>query len=311
MSTTATFADYSLIAKKIYPQAELLRHWPLAGGVSAQIEALEIALSGKDTVKIVLRSHKNHDWKAQQSNVTASEFELLDTLFKAGFALPKPVLLDSSCSILADPYFLMEWVEGTTTVAASEGVHAIKQMSEFLANLHSSNIELVAKIDLPRNDDPIAGALNYIPNNKQYASIRKIVAAWQLAPHVDVLLHGDYWPGNVIWHNAHLSAVIDWEDASIGSPLSDLAGCRSELMVAYGETLMQQFSTAYMAHLQQIDGPTISMRDLPIWELYGGHAALATMAEWGLPKEVEIHRREQTQLFVERAARALQENQIT
>src|SRR4029077_16475377 len=30
-----------------------------------------------------------------------------------------------------------------------------------------------------------------------------------------VILHGDFWPGNVLWRNGKLAGVIDWEDALV------------------------------------------------------------------------------------------------
>ncbi len=31
-----------------------------------------------------------------------------------------------------------------------------------------------------------------------------------------VLLHGDFWPGNTLWRNGSLLAVIDWEQPAAG-----------------------------------------------------------------------------------------------
>jgi aminoglycoside phosphotransferase (APT) family kinase protein len=37
------------------------------------------------------------------------------------------------------------------------------------------------------------------------------------------VLHGDYWPGNVLWRDGRLVGVIGWEEAAFGDPLADLA----------------------------------------------------------------------------------------
>ncbi|MCI0397582.1 MAG: phosphotransferase [Chloroflexi bacterium] len=44
-----------------------------------------------------------------------------------------------------------------------------------------------------------------------------------------VLLHGDFWPGNTLWQDGKLVAVIDWEDARSGDPLIDLAISRLDI----------------------------------------------------------------------------------
>jgi aminoglycoside phosphotransferase (APT) family kinase protein len=33
-----------------------------------------------------------------------------------------------------------------------------------------------------------------------------------------VLLHGDYWPGNILWRDGTIEAVVDWEEAQFGDP---------------------------------------------------------------------------------------------
>ena len=38
------------------------------------------------------------------------------------------------------------------------------------------------------------------------------------------LLHGDYWPGNILIHQKGGMTVYDWEDAGIGPAILDLLG---------------------------------------------------------------------------------------
>lgn len=115
------------------------------------------------------------------------------------------------------------------------------------------------------------------------------------------LLHGDFWPGNVLWRGGPLVAVIDGEDAAFGDPLSDLACARVELLCHYDEQAMDHFSEHYLA------GSDVDLTALPLWEVYVSAAALASMAHWGwgLPPEIEARRRRRTEAFFERAGHAL------
>ena len=63
----------------------------------------------------------------------------------------------------------------------------------------------------------------------------------------------------------------------------------------YDEDAVNAFTRHYLS------STSIDTSDLPLWELYGAAATVATMAEWGLPPEVEAHRRERTVWFLERA----------
>jgi aminoglycoside phosphotransferase (APT) family kinase protein len=64
-----------------------------------------------------------------------------------------------------------------------------------------------------------------------------------------VLLHGDYWPGNVLWHDGKIVAVIDWEDARLGDPLIDLAMSRLDLVWICGIYAMHMFTEQYQPSL--------------------------------------------------------------
>ena len=77
-----------------------------------------------------------------------------------------------------------------------------------------------------------------------------------------VLLHGDYWPGNILWQNDTLVAVIDWEDAALGDPLSDLAITRLDLRWIFGTAAMKTFTEKYLRQVK------LDITDLPVWDLY-------------------------------------------
>jgi aminoglycoside phosphotransferase (APT) family kinase protein len=76
------------------------------------------------------------------------------------------------------------------------------------------------------------------------------------------LLHGDYWPGNILWREGQLAAVIDWEDAHVGDPLEDFAISRLDMLWIFGRDAMQSFSRHYQA-VRAVD-----IRALPYWDLY-------------------------------------------
>lgn len=113
------------------------------------------------------------------------------------------------------------------------------------------------------------------------------------------LLHGDFWPGNVLWANAQLVAVIDREGAALGSAASDVACCRAELNAMFDERAVHLFTDSYRA------ASADDLADLALWDIYVGSAALATLHQWGLPSEVETLRRARTSTFVAHAAEAL------
>jgi aminoglycoside phosphotransferase (APT) family kinase protein len=73
--------------------------------------------------------------------------------------------------------------------------------------------------------------------------IRSALASHRSPPqrNAPALLHGDYWPGNVLWQDGELVAVIDWEDAKLGDPLADLAISRLDIAWILGTAAMTLF----------------------------------------------------------------------
>jgi aminoglycoside phosphotransferase (APT) family kinase protein len=90
----------------------------------------------------------------------------------------------------------------------------------------------------------------------------------QLAPVPPALMHGDYFPGNVLWWRGRVSGVIDWEGAGMAEPGNDVGNCRAELAMYPGGEAPEFFLRAYEREM----GP---VPDLPFWDLLG--------AAWLLP----------------------------
>lgn len=110
-----------------------------------------------------------------------------------------------------------------------------------------------------------------------------------------VLLHGDYWPGNALWRDDRLVAIIDWEDAAVGDPLADLANARLELLWALGEEAMRRFTARYLA-LAASD-----TTDLPYWDLWAALRPLGRFEAWAADAVARAAMRERHGWFVEEA----------
>src|SRR5215213_1291195 len=83
------------LAQRIEPQSSLLRAWPLAGGISAQMTALEIALPDGRTKKMIVR-RPGDATRSRNPHAAHDEFKLLRLLRSLGLATPAPYYLDQS-----------------------------------------------------------------------------------------------------------------------------------------------------------------------------------------------------------------------
>jgi aminoglycoside phosphotransferase (APT) family kinase protein len=290
---------FQTISRRIAKDATLTRHWPLPGGVSAFIHALELEMPDGKQTRFVVRRAGEHEWKEHAEHTIEIEFRLQQALFQRGLPVAEQFLLDTNCEILSTPYAVMRMIEGSTDVPQSKVESAMYCMSEFLLHLHQIEPDSIVIPGLPSREDPVAGALLYIPDTPQWSALRSAVSGWQTTDVPASILHGDFWPGNIIWCEDQIAAVIDWEDTAIGTPVSDVACCRAEIMAMYGEQATALFTEHYHAH------STLDFSDQPLWDAYCGFAALATMHSWGLEAKVEAARRSSTELFVQQAAQQI------
>jgi aminoglycoside phosphotransferase (APT) family kinase protein len=279
MDNPHTNSQLERIIQKINPHAKLVRTWPLTGGVSAQVTALDIELADGGRQKLIVRQHGDID-RASNPHIAADEFRLLQHLQSAELPVPTPFLVDQSNTILDTPFLVVEYVEGQTDFTPTNLSDFLRQFAATLAKIHQVEAVLETLSFLPTQNDLYTESLKAQPDKLEATTdegrIRTILAlVCPLTQHnPSCLLHGDYWPGNVLWNDGQLVAVIDWEDAAIGDPLADVANSRLEILWAFGVEAMQQFTNIYQS-IRQID-----LSNLPYWDLHTALLPTEQFADW-------------------------------
>jgi aminoglycoside phosphotransferase (APT) family kinase protein len=75
------------------------------------------------------------------------------------------------------------------------------------------------------------------------------------------LVHLDYSPGNVLWAEGRISAIVDWEKAACGDPGIDVAYCRMQMHLKGTGSVADEFLDAYERKVGQ------RVSNLGFWEL--------------------------------------------
>lgn len=296
--------QFRRLLQKIEPGSRLLRAWPMTGGVSAQVTALEVERSDGQMKSMIVRRHGAIDLK-HNPQIAADEFRLLQILQTAGLAAPAPYYLDQSCEIFPTPSIAIDYIEGTTDFAPVALDECILQLATHLSRIHSVDGSKQDLSFLPNQEALLTTKLRERParldDSLDEGRIRDTLeAAWPLPQHnPSVLLHGDYWPGNTIWKDRHLVAVIDWEDAKVGDPLADLANSRLELVWAFGIEAMHAFTRHYTSMA------AINCTNLPYWDLCAALRPAFRIAEWAGDAATERRMREGHTLFIAQAYQTL------
>ena len=299
---TASQADnkFAQVVHKFEPQSKLLRAWELKGGGSAQLMALEIERPGDHTKKMIVRQHGVVDLE-HNPHIAVDEFELLQRLYSDGLATPVPYYLDQSGEIFSTPYLIIEYIEGRPEFEPSDVTDFILQLTTHLTRIHKVDCSKLAVSFLPQQEKIIARRLRERPANVGESGDERRIrdtleSVWPIHQHnPSVLLHGDFWPGNILWRDGQLVAVIDWEDAALGDPLSDVANTRREILWEFGIDAMQHFTHQYQSMT------SIDFTNLPYWDLCASLRSASQIAAWDLDDTTKKSMREGHKWFIMQA----------
>ena len=292
------------VVQKIDHQSKLLRAWPLKGGVSAQVTALETLQPDGQTKKMIVRKPGDIDLK-HNPHVAANEFKLLQLLQSIGLSTPKPYYLDQSGEIFSTPYLVIEYIEGNPEFDPVDVPNLIFQLAIHLVRIHQVDVSQLDVSFLPKPEKIYAEKLRERPTNVDESldegHIRDALEALWPFPqrNTSVLLHGDFWPGNILWKDGQLVAVLDWEDAMVGDPLADVANSRLEILWAFGVDAMQRFTHQYQSMT------TTDFTYLHYWDLCVALRPITQIALWGLDGATERTMRERHRWFVTQAIEKL------
>ncbi|MGG5823455.1 tripartite tricarboxylate transporter substrate-binding protein [Falsiroseomonas sp. HW251] len=207
----------------------------LSGGAIQQNWLLRLA--GDGPAEIVLR--RDAAASVAESHGRAEEYALLRAAAAAGVTVPRPLGLCEGPDVIGGPFLVMAKVDGigfgprVVKDATLGGVRNVlaRRLGGELARLHA--------ITPPRAD---LGFLGTPPADPAAAEIARIRAAldglgaerpalewglrWaELHPpraHGVVLAHRDFRTGNYMLDARGLTAILDWEFAGWGDPMSDL-----------------------------------------------------------------------------------------
>ena len=83
----------------------------------------------------------------------------------------------------------------------------------------------------------------------------------KISPVAPVLLHIDYWSGNILWYENEISAVIDWEEAAYGDPAVDLGYARMNMCLMGLPEAADEFLRVYESEMGY------KVENLGVWEL--------------------------------------------
>jgi aminoglycoside phosphotransferase (APT) family kinase protein len=254
-----TDETYHRIAERL--GGRLLAVRPLAGGVSATTSLIEVQAT-EGPRRFVVRQP---GWCDRGASVRRDS-QLLGRLADRGLRAPRPVLMDADGALAGRPTLVLTHLSGESEGAPKDIPALASALAAQLAAIHATPAEDLRPL-LADRDAEVAEVLSAPPERLDAsageAEVRAVLARGRRGPaNRPGLLHGDFWPGNLLWIDGAISGVVDWEDAAWGDPLYDVAITRLDVLWAYGPEASEAFTRAYAAAAPQVDLTALPWFDL-------------------------------------------------
>jgi aminoglycoside phosphotransferase (APT) family kinase protein len=253
---------FDVIFNEIFPQSHCDRKWDLSGGMSAQMTAFELTQPDGTTKKMIMRIPSDGVLQNNPS-IVENEFNLLKFLRKQDLPVSNPIQWNMS----PIPHMVLEYIEGQPLFPWCPQAFFPEQIANYLVQIHKIPLSTPEVSQLSKQANRLNNLFPEQPSSKK--NLMREVQIWNILnkqwPIQDrnqpVLVHGDFWHGNLIWKENQLVGIIDWEDAEIGSPLFDLAVSRLDLCWISGTDTMNLFTEQYMSRND------LDYSLLPYWDL--------------------------------------------
>ena len=211
---------------------------PMQGGGSCEVFALD---RGAD--RWVLRRAPAVANTATAHDVIR-EFRILDAIKDTGVRIPRPVVACDDPAVFGAPFYVMARVDGVPvrtgipeawTHEPEQQHRAFEELFDAIADVHAVDWRAAGLEGLGHPEQFLERQLpRWLAQLDSYGGrdlpVARAVAGWLEAnrppEQAPALFHGDYKADNVLYDTTsppQLLAIVDWEMASIGDPLVDVA----------------------------------------------------------------------------------------
>lgn len=236
------------------PGARVRGVQPLEGGTSSAVHAVRVEDRAGHEHRLVLRRFVRADWLAEEPDLADREAAALALVAGADVPAPRLVAVDPHGGTAGVPAVLMTRLPGRIDWAPTDLDRFLRALADALPAIHArpapAGAALPAYAPYPLEmHRPPAWAARPEAWQRGFAVLQGPPPSAERA-----LIHRDYHPGNVLWRGGEVSGVVDWVNASIGSPWADVGHCRVNLAEPFGQAAAERFLHLYRAASGRRDG---------------------------------------------------------
>lgn len=214
------------------------------------------------THRLVLRRWARQDWEIHDPDFTAiREVHVLAALERSTIPAPRLVAADPDADVCDVPSLLITRLKGHPPLRVAAVEPFVRQLAEMLVRIHHVD---AGAFELPGYHTYVDMKLATIPvwlrDPPTWQRALSTARKWQPRPQTR-FIHRDYHPENSLWSRGRLTGIVDWTQASIGSPEVDVGHMRWNLVASYGQAVADRFQELY----ENKAGQTLT--EQPWWDL--------------------------------------------
>lgn len=207
------------------------------------------------------------------------EARALELLQRANVPAPAPIWVDSD-GVFSEKAILISYIEGAPDLTPANPFEWAESMAAVLTRIHGVRLEGddvalfppgagedIAKIQENPEivlDHPLGEALLR----------RRVMLGSHDIESEQVFSHTDYWPGNTLWRDGGLVAVVDWEGPAVGDREMDVAYCSLDIRYLGMDRVADRFISSY----REMSGDPLA--DLAHWEAVALCRPMPDIAHW-------------------------------
>jgi aminoglycoside phosphotransferase (APT) family kinase protein len=204
------------------------------------------------------------------------EYRLIRDVHEGGLPVPDMLFHCDDASVVGGRFMLMSFVEGIIYSCRDPRLQADGELE---ADIQRQFVEMLARVHAAPQKTLQTYTTGQEAARAQVATCRDRLNRVEILPspllrHALVLLderapdaqkigllHGDFRLPNLLWHEGRISGILDWELATVGDPLSDLAFTQT---VGSGSCAVEN---DLAKHYSEITGVEIDERKIAYYKL--------------------------------------------
>jgi aminoglycoside phosphotransferase (APT) family kinase protein len=197
------------------------------------------------------------------------EQRVLRALDGLGGLAPTPLGGDLDGRWSKYPTSLVSRLDGDPDITPADPTAWARELGRALAAVHAVPTEQVAELPsvFDRSGNSEAGLGGPLAG--------KVRSRWsRVLASPEVLTHGDYWSGNVVWRDGRLTGIVDWSGGARGPRGFDLGWCRLDLVLLFDEGIADVFLAAYEAESGQ------AVDEMRLWDCWAVARSDEGVALW-------------------------------